>query len=214
MICFVHCPRVILLICFIISCHSWNLPSKLSNTILNYHNNNISIKKSIQNIKLTTSSIALICGFTMSSFSLPVNAVSGGGKDYATKDLRGESFESKSEINKDFTQCIAQSVNFKKAILKGSRFYRANLDKADFTAVDLSNASIEDAGLQGTIFTDAILRGTYISASFLGASNIQNVDFTDALMPELVTRDLCTRVDAVGVNPKTGVDTRESLMCQ
>ena len=60
-------------------------------------------------------------------------AVSGGGKDFATKDLKDSDFTGKSEIGKDFTQCDAAGVSFKNAVLSGSRFYRSNLKETDFS---------------------------------------------------------------------------------
>ena len=60
-------------------------------------------------------------------------AVSGGGKDFATKDLKDTDFTGKSEVGKDFTQCDAAGVSFKNAVLSGSRFYRSNLKEADFS---------------------------------------------------------------------------------
>ena len=60
-------------------------------------------------------------------------AVSGGGKDFATKDLRETDFTGKSEVGKDFTQCDAAGVSFKNAVLSGSKFFRSNLHEADFT---------------------------------------------------------------------------------
>ena len=61
------------------------------------------------------------------------SAVSGGGKDFATKDLRETDFTGKSEVGKDFTQCDAAGVSFKNAVLSGSKFFRSNLHEADFT---------------------------------------------------------------------------------
>lgn len=145
----------------------------------------------------------------------PGFAVSGGGKDFANKDLRdGEvKFENSNNANKDFTQVLANDVSFKNAKLSGTRFYKANLNKADFTNADLSGASLEDAGLEGTILDNAILSGAYLSSSFEDAGSIKNVDFSDALMPTKTTTNLCKRPDATGTNPVTGSDTRDSLMC-
>jgi hypothetical protein len=145
----------------------------------------------------------------------PAFAVSGGGKDYANKVLRDsdESWVGRKEIGKDFTQCDAQQVKFTNSILKGSRFYKSNLKESDFTGADLSTASLEDTSLDGAIFFDAVLEGAYLSESIKDASNLENVDFTDAQMPKDTKKALCARTDIKGTNSKTGVDTLESLNC-
>jgi len=88
-----------------------------------------------------TSRIAYRCAGVCVSLAFLINgpdvsiAVSGGGRDYATKDIRGLDFSNKDLSNKDFTQCDATGTNFKNSVLKGSRFYRARLDDADFSKV-------------------------------------------------------------------------------
>ena len=142
-------------------------------------------------------------------------AVSGGGKDFANKDLRdGEvKLEGGKFVGKDFTQVLANDVSFKGANLQGVRFYKANLNKADFSGANLATASLEDAGLEGTIFDDANLAGAYISSSFEQVGSIKNADFTDALIPSKTQANLCSRPDVGGTNTKSGVSTSESLMC-
>lgn len=49
-----------------------------------------------------------------------------------------------------------------------------------------------------------------INAQFKGAK-VDNTDWTDAVLSKTTLRQLCAI--ASGTNPKTGVDTRESLMC-
>ena len=90
---------------------------------------------SIKSLKSTTAKILVASALVISpcySFS-DVLAVSGGGKDFATKDLKDTDFTGKSEVGKDFTQCDAAGVSFKNAVLSGSRFYRSNLKEADFS---------------------------------------------------------------------------------
>jgi uncharacterized protein YjbI with pentapeptide repeats len=78
---------------------------------------------------LVTSALVIVPCYSSSE----VLAVSGGGKDFATKDLKDVDFTGKSEIGKDFTQCDAAGVSFKNAVLSGSRFYRSNLKETDFS---------------------------------------------------------------------------------
>lgn len=166
----------------------------------------LSFKKNLKTIAASAFA-ALICDNS-------AVAVSGGGKDFAGKEIRSENFDGKSFIAKDFTQCDAAGASFKNSVLKGSRFYRANLKDVDFSGADLSAASLEDTSLQGVIFANARLEGTYFSASVTEAANIQGADFTEAQMPDFALKALCGRTDAKGTNPTTGVDTFESLMCR
>jgi uncharacterized protein YjbI with pentapeptide repeats len=143
------------------------------------------------------------------SMPLDATAVSGGGKDFANKDLRDGDvkLEGGSFVGKDFTQVLADQVSFRGAKLAGARFYKANLNKADFSNSDLTTASLEDAGLDGTIFDNANLSGAYISSSFEAVGSIKNVDFTDALLPKKTQANLCARADASEM-------TKESLLCE
>lgn len=82
-----------------------------------------------------------------------------------------------------------------------------------FNGADLSGASLEEAGLDGVDLTDALLVNSYLTATILDAAKIQGADFSDAVLPTKAQTSLCTRVDATGINSKTGVPTRDSLMC-
>lgn len=85
--------------------------------------------------------------------------------------------------------------------------------KTDFTNTDIRGASLEDTSMDDADLTNAIAIGAYFSASIKDAKSLRNVDFTDAQIPIKTLNALCNRDDVNGVNPKTGADTRESLMC-
>ena len=61
------------------------------------------------------------------ALSLPANAVSGGGLDFANLDITGQDFSGNTYKGKDFTQTIAKGTKFMNSNLQGCRFYKAYL---------------------------------------------------------------------------------------
>lgn len=57
----------------------------------------------------------------------PVNAVSGGGLDYAGLDISNQDFSNGNYKGKDFTQVLAKATTFANSNLQGCRFYKAYL---------------------------------------------------------------------------------------
>mmetsp|Transcript_16352 Transcript_16352/g.21376 ORF Transcript_16352/g.21376 Transcript_16352/m.21376 type:complete len:191 (+) Transcript_16352:55-627(+) len=140
-------------------------------------------------------------------------AVSGGGKDFAGSTIKGEDFSKKTYTSKDFSGVDAVGTNFEESILRGTRFFKADLAGADLSNADISAASFEGANLEGAKFNGVVAQGTAFSQTLEDVGDISNSDFTDAIMRPDVQKKLCSRPDAKGKNPKTGVDTRESLFC-
>ncbi|CAM9206878.1 unnamed protein product [Discosporangium mesarthrocarpum] len=140
-------------------------------------------------------------------------AISGGGLDYSGQNLTGKDFSQGKYKSKDFSGVIASGVSFKGSDLRGVRFFKADLKLADFTDANLGTASMEGADLEGAIFKNTVATGSYFSEGVGKVGDISGADFTEALIRQDIQETLCKRLDAKGTNSVTGVETRDSLLC-
>ncbi len=123
-----------------------------------------------------------------------------------TKDYSGQTL-----IRSEFSNARLESSNFSGADLRGAVFSGSDLRKSNWKGADFGDGIAYISDLSGADLSDAVMTSAMMIGSVFKNATITGADFSFAVLDRSQVVELCKT--ASGVNPKTGVSTRESLEC-
>lgn len=132
----------------------------------------------------------------------------------ANDDLKvsGNNFSGQNLQEAEFAEARLSGADFSKTKLEGVVFNSSNVSKANFQDANLSYGFAYLTSFVEADFRNAILlESTFLQCSLRDA-DITGADFSGSIIDKEQLLALCEVAD--GVNPVTGVATRDSLECQ
>jgi uncharacterized protein YjbI with pentapeptide repeats len=132
--------------------------------------------------------------------------------NYTYSELRNQDFSHRDLVGSVFAAADLRGANLTESDMSNSILTKAIFSNANLTGVNLSGALMDRVAMDNANLTNAILIDAVATSTNFGDAIITGADFSNAIIDRYQTYLLCQKAD--GINPVTGVATRDSLGCR